>query len=81
MRSPTSHFIARTALAGILALDLLGLLSLLMDQLFALDPQQLWTLSGVLTVAAVPWLHRLSNDLAGTGQQASLVRSAGEKIP
>lgn len=71
----------RIALIAFLALDLLGLVALLYDQLFSVDGPYLWVLSTVLVLAALPLLARAADYVLTPPEDSDIIPTAGGKIP
>ncbi|RZA15762.1 MAG: hypothetical protein EOP93_16405 [Lysobacteraceae bacterium] len=81
MRSNSSSRLRRNALVGFLALDLLGLLALLADQLFSANPAYPWLIALGLVMAALPMLVQAADYVLTPPQGGGIVPNAGEKIP
>ena len=79
---PSHHpRLRRSALIAFLALDLLGLVALLYDQLLSVESPYLWVVSAVLVLAAFPLLGRLADYLLAPPEDGDIVPTAGGKIP
>jgi hypothetical protein len=71
----------RAALFAFLALDLLGAVAFLYDQLFSVEAPYLWVLSTVLVLVASPLLLRATDVVLGWAEEEAGVPNAEEKIP
>ncbi len=81
MRPSHRSQLRRTALIAFLALDLLGLVALVYDQLFSVETPYLWVVSAVLVLAALPLLARLADYVLAPPDDSDIVPTAGGKIP
>lgn len=81
MRPSHRSQLRRSALIAFLALDLLGLVALLYDQLFRVETPYLWVVSAVLVLAALPLLVRLADYLLTPPEDSDIIPTAGGKIP
>lgn len=81
MRPVLRQHLLRWALIAFLALDLLGGVALLYDQLFNVETPYLWVLSAVLVLAAMPLLARLADYLLAPPSDITIVPFSGGKIP
>jgi hypothetical protein len=81
MRSSLRYHLLRGALVAFLALDLLGLVALLYDQLFSVETPYLWVMSGVMVLAALPMLTKLADYLLAPPGEGGIGTFSGGKIP
>lgn len=81
MNHPTRRNLIRAALVAFLALDLLGLVALLYDQLFSVQAPFLWVVSATLVVIAMPLLVRLADAVIEMATDQATIPNPGEKIP
>ena len=81
MRPSPRPRLHRIALIAFLALDLLGLVALVYDQLFSVEAPYLWVVSAVLVLAALPLLVRLADYVLAPPEDGDIVPTAGGKIP
>ena len=71
----------RHALVGLLAIDLLGLVALVMDQVFSADPTYPWIIAMALVIAALPLLAQAADYVLSAPAGTAIIPNAGEKIP
>ncbi|GHC04175.1 hypothetical protein [Thermomonas carbonis] len=81
MRSTFSSRLRRHALLGFLAIDMLGLVALVVDQVFSTDPVYPWIIAMGLVIAALPLLAQAVDYVLSTPADAAIVPDTGEKIP
>lgn len=81
MRSTSASRLRRHALLGFLAVDMLGLAALLLDQVFSADPVYPWIIAMGLVIAALPLLAQAVDYVLSTPSDAAIVPDTGEKIP
>jgi hypothetical protein len=81
MPSPTRSRWRRRALVGYLALDLLALIALLVNQAVSENPLYPWLIALGLVLIALPTLGRAADYLLMPPPQAAIVPDTGEKIP
>lgn len=81
MRSAFHPRLRRHALVGLLAIDLLGLIALVLDQAFSTNPTYPWIIAMALVVAALPLLAQAADYVLSTPSGRVIVPNAGEKIP
>ena len=81
MRSTSASRLRRHALLGFLAVDMLGLAALLLDQVFSTDPVYPWIIAMGLVIAALPLLAQAFDYVLSTPVEAAIVPDAVEKIP
>lgn len=81
MRShPPSRWL-RPALVGFLAVDLIGLISLVINQFVSENPVYPWLLGMGLVLIALPLLAQAADYLLEAPAHPAIVPNAGEKIP
>lgn len=81
MGSTSAPRLRRHALLGFLAVDMLGLVALLVDQVFSADPVYPWIIAMGLVIAALPLLAQAVDYVLSTPAEAAIVPDTGEKIP
>ena len=81
MRSTAPSRLRRHALLGFLAIDMLGLVALVVDQVFSADPVYPWIIAMGLVIAALPLLAQAVDYVLSPPSDAAIVPDTGEKIP
>ncbi|MDQ2703027.1 MAG: hypothetical protein M3Y70_09525 [Pseudomonadota bacterium] len=81
MFRPTHRPLVRNALSALVALDLLGLATLVSNQWFAIDPVLAWGVAAVLALPVYVLVMPLSNAVVAMADRFGGVPDAGEKIP
>ncbi len=81
MPAPHRFQLRRVALIAFLALDLLGLVALVYDQLFSVESPYLWVVSAVLVLASLPLLVRLADYVLAPPDDSDIIPTTGGKIP
>ena len=81
MRPSTPSRWLRWALVGFLAVDLVGLLSLIINQFVSDNPVYPWMLGMGLALIALPLLAQAADYVLKPPAHAPIVPNAGEKIP
>ena len=81
MRPTSAPRLRRHALLGFLAIDMLGLVALVVDQVFSADPVYPWIIAMGLVIAALPLLAQAVDYVLSTPDAAAIVPDTGEKIP
>ena len=81
MRSPSTTRPYRLALVGFLALDLVGLVALLFDQLLSDHPVYPWVIALGMVLIALPLLGQAVDYVLAPPSEAAIVPDTGEKIP
>lgn len=81
MRSAFHPRLRRHALVGLLAVDLLGLIALVVDQVFSTNPTYPWIIAMALVLAALPLLAQAADYVLAPSLGTAIVPNAGEKIP
>jgi hypothetical protein len=81
MRTTSPSRLHRHALLGFLAIDMLGLVALVVDQVFSADPVYPWIIAMGLVIAALPLLAQAVDYVLSPLPDAAIVPDTGEKIP
>jgi len=81
MRTVTRRRPAYRWLVAVLAADVLGLTALLLNQSLDWPAWRIWSLAAVVSVTALPWLLRLSDEVFSAARRGHTIPLAGEKSP
>jgi hypothetical protein len=81
MRPALRHRLFRYGFVAFSALDLLGLGALVFNQWLGVASPQVWVLSGVLMLSALPLLFRLADVVIALAARYESGSFLGEKIP
>jgi len=81
MRPVLRHHLFRHGFVLLTALDLLGLSALVFNQWFGVASPQVWVLSAVVMLSALPLLYRLAEYVVGLASRYESGSFLGEKIP
>ncbi len=81
MRASPRRHLSHASLVTLLAVDLLALSALLIDQWFGIDPGWSWLLGGALTLALLPALLRLASWVFAAARRERNIPFAGGTFP
>lgn len=81
MRPALRHRLFRYGFVAFSAMDLLGLAALVFNQWLGVASPQVWVLSGVLMLTALPLLFRLADVVIALAARYESGSFLGEKIP